>query len=74
MNRLTVWKICTHLAVWINVVLEVVVFAQHRFGDEVLIADTHSRGEGSIGGVSQPSDLGGLLIVCVLQVQTPFQR
>lgn len=60
----------THLAVWVNVVLKVVVFGQHRFGDEMLIVDTHSRGEGSFGGFSQPSDLSGLLIVRVLQVQT----
>lgn len=50
-------------------VLEVVVFSDDCFGDEMLIVDAYSGQQGGAVRVGQPRDLGGLLEVLVLQVQ-----
>lgn len=60
----------THLAVFVNVVLEVVVFSDDSFGDERLVVDADGGQQGGAVGLGQPGDLRGLLVVRVVQVQT----
>ena len=60
----------THLAFFVDVLFEVVLFPQDRLGDEVLVVDTDGGQQRGSGGVRQPGDLGGLLEVLVVQVET----
>lgn len=59
----------THLAVFIDVIFEVIVFSNDSFGDERLVEDTNCGQQGGAVGLSQPRDLSGLLVVLVVQVQ-----
>lgn len=59
----------THLAVFIDVIFEVVVFSNDSFGDERLVEDTNCGQQGGAVGLSQPRDLSGLLVVLVVYVQ-----
>lgn len=59
----------TDLAMFINVVLEVVVFGDDSFGDEWLIVDADGWHREGIVCFSQPSDLCCLLVVFVVQIQ-----
>lgn len=59
----------TDLAVFINVVFEVVVFGDDSFRDEGLVVDADGGQQGCCVRVGQPSDLCSLLIVLVVQVQ-----
>lgn len=60
----------TDLAVFINVIFEVVVFGDDRFVDERLVEDTDGGQKGGAARVSQPCDLCSLLVVLVVQVQS----
>lgn len=64
----------TDLAVFIYVIFEVVVFGDDCFVDERLVEDTDSGHQGGAARVSQPCDLGSLLVVLVVQVQSSLQR
>lgn len=59
-----------HLAVLVDVILEIVILAQNRLGNEVLVVDADRGHEWSVARFSEPGDLSGLFIVSVLQVQT----
>lgn len=59
----------THLAVFIDVIFEVIVFSNDSFGDEWLVEDTNCGQQGGAVGLSQPCDLSGFLVVLVVQVQ-----
>ena len=63
----------THLALFVDVFLEVVLLAHDGLGDEVLVVDTDCGQQGGVGGLGQPRDLGGLLEVLVFQVQLALQ-
>lgn len=63
----------SHLALFVDVLLEVVLLAHDGLGDKVLVVDTDCGQEGGVGGLGQPRDLGGLLEVLVFQVQLAFQ-
>lgn len=59
----------TDLAVFINVIFEVVIFGDDGFGDERLVDDTDGGQQGGTVRISQPCDLCGLLVVLVVQIQ-----
>lgn len=61
------------LAVFIDVLLEVVVFGDDGLGDERQVDNADGGQQGGTVGVGQPRDLRGLLVVLVLQVQTSLQ-
>ena len=61
------------LALLVDEGLEVLLLAQDGLGDEVKVVDADGGQQGRSLGVRQPRDLGGLLKVCVLQVQTGLQ-
>lgn len=58
------------LAVFVDVILEVVVFGDDGFSDKRMVGDADGGHQGGSVCVSQPRNLCGLLIVLVLQVQT----
>ena len=61
------------LALLVDEGLEVLLLAQDGLGDEVQVVDAYCGQQGRTLGVRQPRDLGGLLKVGVLQVQTSLQ-
>lgn len=58
------------LAVFIDVLLEVVVFGDDSFGDQWLKADADGWQQGGAVCFSQPRDLCCLLVVFIVQIQT----
>lgn len=60
----------TDLAVFVDVVFEVIIFGDDSFGDERQVCDADSGHRGGAVCLSQPCDLSCLLVVRVLQVQT----
>lgn len=62
-------RLRTDLAVFVNVLFEVVVFGDDGFGDERLVVDADGGQQGGTVRVSQPCDLCRLLVVLVVQVQ-----
>lgn len=58
-----------HLAVFINVIFEVVVFGDDGFRDERLVVDADGGQQGGTACVSKPCDLCCFLVVFVLQIQ-----
>jgi hypothetical protein len=53
----------TYLGVAVDVLLEVLLLIQDRFGDDVVVVETQSCHRGSFVYVSQPRDLLRLLVV-----------
>lgn len=58
-----------NLAVFIDVVFEVIVFGDDGFVDERLVDDANCWQEGGAAGFSKPRDLSGLFVVLVVQVE-----
>lgn len=63
-----------HLTVPVDELLEVLVPPQHRLCDQVLVRDADRWDGRSARRVRQPSDLRGLLVVSVLQIQLCIKR
>lgn len=59
----------THLAVFIDVIFEIIIFSDDSFSDEGLVIGADGGQQGGAVGISQPRDLGCLLVVLVVQVQ-----
>lgn len=57
------------LAVFVDVVFEVVVLRDDGFGDERMVGDADGGHQGGSIGVGQPRNFCGLLIVLVVQVE-----
>lgn len=60
----------THLAVFVDVLFEVVVFGEDGLSDERLVVDADDGQHRGAAGFSQPGDLRRLLVVLVVQIQT----
>ena len=61
-----------HLRVPVDKILEVLIRFEHALGDQVIKVYNDGGCHGNIINLSQPSELGGFLIVCVLQGQHTF--
>lgn len=62
----------TDLAVFVNIIFEVIVLGDNSLRDEWLVIDADGWQQGGAVRLSQPRDLCRLLEVLVLQVQASF--
>ena len=59
-----------YLGLLVDVVLEVVVFSEHRLGNDVIKLDGDRWKQRCFGGLCNPRQLGGLLVILVKKVNT----
>ena len=64
----------SHLRVAVEEVLEVVLLAQHRLRNDVVVVDARDWRERSLIGHSQPRHLLRLLVVVVVQLRSGVDR
>ena len=52
-----------HLGILVDVILEVVIFSDHRLGNNVIKLDGNRWEQRCFGGLCDPRQFGGLLVI-----------